>query len=173
MSILAKCWSWDWSPLCYNKRRSPNGQALKCSGKCFLRLRPVFILRAETLSDPLWIKKRTILIVIGMKTSILTQFGVGSWRSEKGEALLFWAAKQEGGEMHGVRWAAQTQSRGHQTPHDWGDVVTHTVTCAVWFPVSGNLTVLRVQEAFSWWWLSGLVEHDISPLYLWDFSSLL
>lgn len=46
----------------------------------------MFILRAETLSDPLWIKKRTILIVIAMKTSILTQFGVGS---EKGEVLLF------------------------------------------------------------------------------------
>lgn len=30
----------------------------KHSCKCFLRLRPVFILRAETLSDPLRIKKK-------------------------------------------------------------------------------------------------------------------
>lgn len=61
----------------------------KYSCKCFLRLSPVFILRAETLSDPLWIKKRTILIVTGMKTSVLTQFGIGSCCSEKGEVLLF------------------------------------------------------------------------------------
>lgn len=74
----------------------------------------MFILRAETLSDPLWIKKRTILIVTGMKTSILTQFGVGSWCSEKGEVLLFRVPKQEGGEMHRGE-VSRTQSRGHQT----------------------------------------------------------
>lgn len=60
----------------------------KCSCKCFLRLRPVFILRAETLSDPLRIKKkkkRTILIVTGMKTSVLARFGVGNAAVKRGK----------------------------------------------------------------------------------------
>lgn len=57
----------------------------KCSCKCFLRLRPVFILRAETLSDPLWIKKRTILIVTGMKTSVLAWFGLGNAAVKRGK----------------------------------------------------------------------------------------
>lgn len=60
----------------------------------------MFILRAESLSDPLWIKKkRTILIVIGMKTSVLTQFWIGSCHSEKGEVLLFSVHREEA-EMH-------------------------------------------------------------------------
>lgn len=64
----------------------------------------MFILRAETLSDPLWIKKkkRTILIVIGMKTSILTQFGVGSCRGEKGGSIVILSSQAgRGGDAQG------------------------------------------------------------------------
>lgn len=106
----------------------------------------MFILRAETLSDPLWIKKRTILIVIGMKTSILTQFGVGSCRSEKGEVLFFRAPRQEGGEMHRGDVSRSDPEQGTR-----GDVVTHTGPCAVRLPVSGCLTLLHVQEVFPCW----------------------
>lgn len=61
---------------------------------------------------PCGLKKRTILIVIGMKTSVLTQFWIGSCHSEKGEVLLF-SVHGEEAEMHrGEVSRSVTQSSG-------------------------------------------------------------
>lgn len=133
----------------------------KYSCKCFLRLSPVFILRAETLSDPLWIKKRTILIVTGMKTSVLTQFGIGSCCSEKGEVLLFWVPRQEaGGDAQGEVSSSGTEQGTSQDPlwlrgcchshYDMCSLITsermsHCAAC------SGSFSVM-VMVRFGWTW---------------------
>lgn len=78
----------------------------------FFETETCVIFRAETLSDPLWItKKRTILIVIGMKTSILRQFWIASCSSEKGEVLLFSVHRQEA-EMHRGEVSCSVTQRG-------------------------------------------------------------
>lgn len=98
---------------------------------------------------PCGLKKRTILIVIGKKTSILTQFGVGSRCSEKGEVLLFWFPRQERGRCTGVSWAAGTQSRGHCHSHwDTCSLIEWMSHCAAY---SGSFSML-VMGRFDWTW---------------------
>ena len=63
----------------------------------FFRLRPVFILRAETLSDPLWIKrKKESKQVSGNSNRFVIECRIGSCSSEKRE-VLFSVCSQEAG----------------------------------------------------------------------------
>lgn len=89
----------------------------KCSCKCFLRLRPVFILRAETLSDPLWIKKKKKKnnSYCNWNENVRTR-AVRGWkcRSEKGEVLSLSVGSQEA-EMHRSELLAAQTGHGPET----------------------------------------------------------
>lgn len=148
---------------------------------------------------PCGLKKRTILIVIGMKTSILKQFWIGSRYSEKGEVLLFSVHRREA-EMHRGEVSCsvtQTSSRARRRSEifwhsalcsiDEGtlslsreETETHSLITSKWMSVqcAGILhALLHVQVIWSlaitvivcFSWT--LI--DINPLYLWYFSSLL
>lgn len=107
----------------------------------------MFILRAETLSDPLWIKKKNNSYCKWNET--LHSYAIWGWQlvqGKGGSVVILSSQAGRGGDAQG--WGEQDTEQGTAEPCGRGDVVTHTVTCAVWLPMSGCLTVLPVQEAF-------------------------
>lgn len=138
----------------------------KCSSvNVFSRLRPVFILRAATLSDPLWIKKKNNSHCNWNEN--LHSYAVWGLEVKRGKFCYFELPSRKRGEMHRGEVSSDTE----QGTSEHGDV-THTGTFAVWSwsgSRSGSSSMM-VMLRFGWTWYKSTVISGISP-FCFKFSS--